>query len=235
MHKTNLIVLAHAGGHIRAYNFLTPLLSGKFNLIALEYPGRGDRAGENLIDDIHLLTEDIYQQAQKQGAFNGPVAIFGHSMGAMVGMLLSRKVGEQLGKYPQCLIASGTEGPSIGDTHIIHHLPSDEFWHEMAKDGGIADEILNDQGLKEYFEPIFRADAAVTERYQQGSLSPIPMPITVFVGDNDTHADKTSAQSWQKETTMPLSIQEFPGGHFFPFEQHQVIAQAITTAIISTV
>ncbi|XLS29488.1 thioesterase II family protein [Flavobacteriaceae bacterium M23B6Z8] len=228
--KVNLFVLPHAGGHSHSYQGFEKFIASNIKIIPLEYPGRGTRAGESLIGEIHALVDDIFEQIKNR--ISSPFAIYGHSMGALVGILLVHKIIENTQRYPLHFFASGACGPTVKDKSEIYHLNSNDFWAELANQGGIAKEILKDQDLKNYLEPILRNDAKVTELYHHDAdYSMKSIPITVFMGSDDQIAPANQAISWQKETTLPITIFEFKGGHFFIFDEIQKITRIFNEKI----
>lgn len=228
--KVNLFVLPHAGGHSHSYQIFENFISDSIRLIPLEYPGRGTRVKEPLIGEMHALVENIFDQLKND--LQVPFAIYGHSMGALVSLLLIHKIIKSLHKYPLHLFVSGACGPTVKDKSEIYHLNSKDFWNKLAEQGGISEEILKDEELKKYLEPILRNDSKVTEFY---SHKPNPksksIPITILAGSADSIAPVDEVLSWQKETQIPTIIYKFEGGHFFIFDEIESIAAIFNKTI----
>jgi len=61
------------------------------NLKPIELPGRGKRIKEPLLTNLDLMTEDVLRTLQDDGLIQ-PYAIFGHSMGAYLGYLVTQRL-----------------------------------------------------------------------------------------------------------------------------------------------
>lgn len=238
----SLIVLPHAGGNARSYEFLKKFVDVDVEVVLVEYPGRGARSREPLVDDMNRLVDDVYRQIK--GIWSrGPYVVLGHSMGANVGMLLIRKILSlhylNRNALPVQLFASGVTGPSaLPARHIADEPDSDVFWKMFAGDGGVDQAILDCPELRDYLEPIFRNDCRAFEKFARcAKPKPLRLPITVLTGTRDVHyaAREVVEETWQRETALPVESHEFEGGHFFLWEHPQayasIISETISTAL----
>ncbi len=93
-----------------SFNTITPRLK-HLEVIPLELPGRGRRMHEELLKDFDLAAKDLYGQVVPK--LNGaPFLIYGHSMGAYLGLRVTRML-EEAGHPPAYLIVSGNPGPGV--------------------------------------------------------------------------------------------------------------------------
>lgn len=217
-----VIAFPFAGGNKYSYNFLNSFLA-PFNISmeVFEYSGRGDRINESLCDSIDSIVKDLLPRVLKRITEEDDYIIYGHSMGALVGYLINCKIEELSFKNPLRLIVSGRKSPSTEREQKISQLLSDEFWIELIKLGGIPDEI--EKLLRDFFEPILRADFQVVENYTHKTDVPLKIPIDVLYG-NEELENESDFQNWKKETTNIVELKEFNGNHFFIYEHAQDIA-----------
>ena len=183
---------------------------------------------EPLVSDSETMVNDLYNQIKKNTEL-GDYAIYGHSMGGLIGYLLTRKLIENNHRPPVHLFITGTSGPSSASRSAKnrHLLPKDEFIQELKELDGIPDEILQNEELLSYIEPILRADFKTCETYQYGNFSPLNIPFTVITGtDEDMSAE--DIQLWQKETETEIDFRQIPGKHFFIFKYPRVIVDIIS-------
>ncbi|MES2731618.1 MAG: thioesterase domain-containing protein [Bacteroidota bacterium] len=231
MEKINLFCLPFAGGNKYSYRKYEEKSPPFINLIPLEYPGRGSRVQEPLLGDVTELLDDLYQQI-KSRVDRGSYAIYGHSMGGLMACLLARKVIENGHSSPLHLFITGTTGPSAlsRKDKKRHLLGKKEFMEEVKSLNGTLEDILQNEELLEYLEPILRADFKVIESYNHTEIPPLDIAITVITG---TQEDMTMEDIylWQKETSAAVNFIRMPGNHFFinqyPFEIIQVIARKL--------
>ncbi len=80
--RTRLLCFPHAGGSASYFFPLSSALAPEFDVYAVQYPGRQDRYTEALIDDIDDMADQAYEALEP--LIDAPVALFGHSMGAVL-------------------------------------------------------------------------------------------------------------------------------------------------------
>ena len=86
-----LFLLAHAGGFAQAYRLAFKGLAGSFELIGLDLPGHGTRLGEPLLDNLRDMVADLGPRLEDElkARPGRPYAIFGHSLGGLLGYLIT--------------------------------------------------------------------------------------------------------------------------------------------------
>src|SRR5689334_19306023 len=134
--KVNLFCIPFAGGNKYSYREVIEFTDERFNLLRLELPGRGTRVGERLLKNIHEITDDIFEQLKDQ--LIAPYAIYGHSLGALLSYLVTKKIIERNLNAPIHLFVSGGKSPSvrISNQEAIHVLPRKEFLKKLLEYGG---------------------------------------------------------------------------------------------------
>ncbi|MBC8757073.1 thioesterase [Kordia sp. YSTF-M3] len=227
----NLVCLHFAGGNKYSYTPLEAFLDRNIKLITLELPGRGRRFQEPLLTNVNEVVNDLFEQLKNN--VTKPYAIFGHSMGAILTHLLTRKIVESEFANPIHLFVSGARAPKIKRLPPFYHdLPKDEFVDKIRKMGGCPEEILADDELMALFEPPLRADFKAIETYEYKKQEPLKIPLTVFIGNKDK-VTWEEAKAWQDESTHTIDIKEFEGNHFFIF-QHKKEITALFNYYIKT-
>lgn len=229
--KTNVFFLPFAGGGRHSYQNFMKAVPNNINIIPIELPGRGARYKEPLLENIHDLTYDVFEQI-KDSVVNSPYAIYGHSMGSLIGFLLTRKILANNLPPPLHLFVSGRRAPSViyDKPHLTHLLNTQEFIEKVRSLGGCPDEILMDKSIMDFFEPILRADFKAVDTYVYQPTEPFNVPITVMIALNDkvTHSE---AIQWQSETKKNIILKKFPGNHFFIFDYEIQILNIIYNAL----
>jgi surfactin synthase thioesterase subunit len=229
MARMNLFVFPHAGGNKHSYYLFKRYLPPDINLIYYELPGRGTRINESLVRNIHQLIDDIY--AFVQDKLISPYAIFGHSLGSMLAYLITQRIIQQKKTIPKHLFLSGRGGPSMKENELRYNLPRKEFQEMLKSIGGMPEEILQDEDLMEFFDPILRADFEALEKYEYSpSDRKFNIPLSVFLGrEDETTLDQ--ALLWQHETELPIEITFYDGGHFFIFDNAEMICSSIASQL----
>ncbi|MBC9909496.1 thioesterase II family protein [Chitinophaga varians] len=231
MEKINLFCLPFAGGSKYSYRLYEEHLPSFLNLIPLEYPGRGTRMSEPLKEDIRQLVHDLYLQVEHK-LDRAPYAIYGHSMGGLLCYLLARKIREEGRMPPVHLFITGTSGPAaLSRTEKKRHLlDKKSFIEEIRNLNGSPDEILQNDELLDFIEPILRADFKVSENYAHTRQEPLDIPVTVITGTREDMKPE-DIRLWQQEARNPVDFRRMPGHHFFifkyPYEIVSIIAKKL--------
>ncbi|MEL7003524.1 MAG: alpha/beta fold hydrolase [Bacteroidota bacterium] len=229
MKEVTLFCLPFAGGSRYSYRELAKLATHNIQVTPIEIPGRGSRINEPLLDDCISVVDDIFHQIKDE--LDTPYAIYGHSMGTLLGYVLVQRILQEQVRRPICLFFSGGPGPSSrGYRPDYHDLPADQFFEKIKQLGGIPDEIAKDRKLLAYFEPVLRADFKVTETYNYIQTRPFDIPIVVMIGTEED-ITKEQALSWQLETTYELEFYQFQGGHFFLYDHTFNIMKLISSRL----
>lgn len=231
MGTVDLFCLPFAGGNKYSYRLYEEKSPPYLKVIPLEYPGRGARSREPLLTDMNALVYDLYKSMRS--GIKGEYAIYGHSMGALVAYLLARKLEENGDPVPLHLFITGTTGPSayVREERRRHLLSKEAFVEELKSMDGCPEEILRNEEMLNYFEPILRADFKAAETYEYKEANPLNIPVTVITG-TDEEMEKEDIYAWQKETTFKVDFRKMQGKHFFIFDYAGRIIEIISGKIL---
>jgi len=215
MISLNLYCLPYAGGNKYSYRKFEEAAPSFIKIVPLEYPGRGARMGEPLITDLNRIVNDLYNQVKKT-IDQKEYAIYGHSMGGLAACLLAKKLKAHKHTMPQHLFVTGTTAPSAPSRgeKKRHLLGKKEFIDEIKALDGSPQEILDNEELLNFFEPILRADFTATENYCYEENSQLDIPITVITGTEED-MKMEDVRLWQEETSLTVDFRQMPGKHFF--------------------
>ena len=215
MNKITVYFIPFAGGNRFSFREYVRSSPAPLNFIPLEYPGRGMRINEPLLTDTRAIVDDLYERI-KHEVEGKRYALFGHSMGALIAFLLARKLRNCGRDLPVHVFLTGTSGPSAlsREQKQRHLLDKDEFIAAVKEMGGLPDEILENEEMLEYFEPILRADFAAVETYRYVEEPPLKIRFTIVTGTEEDMSDE-DIDLWRKESGDPVKFHKLPGGHFF--------------------
>ncbi|MEO5561867.1 MAG: thioesterase domain-containing protein [Chitinophagaceae bacterium] len=232
MTTVTLLVLPFAGGNQSSYKKFSEAIPTNIKIKAIELPGRGSRYKEKLLTSLDDMVDDIYEQIGER--LISPYAIYGHSMGALLGYLFIKKVIEKNILPPVHFFVTGRGGPSYRyKSYDLYKLPSDHFIQCVELYGGFPRGVTNVRKWLPIFEPVLRADFQAVENYQYKETFPFDVPITAGIGIDDTITTK-QAESWKKETTSVFELVKFPGDHFFIFTELKKLLNIIDSKLLLT-
>jgi surfactin synthase thioesterase subunit len=207
-----LVCFPHAGGSAGAYVSWQLLMSAAVEVHAVQYPGRADRLDEDIIDDAATLVRRVLPHLIP--LFDRPVALFGHSMGALVAYEAARAL-EARGTAPVHLFVSGSRAADDRAGPWLSRLDDQALVGELAKMGGTEGELLADPEMRELIMPYVRGDIRLADNYRHEPYPPLSVPITSLVGDADHLVSPEQADRWAKLTSAPFGRRVLPGDHFY--------------------
>jgi medium-chain acyl-[acyl-carrier-protein] hydrolase len=232
--RIRLFCLPHAGGGSSAFHGWHAAFPSTVQVLPVLLPGREGRLSEPLIADFNQLLTAMEEALSTW--LDGPFAIFGHSMGALLAFEWARRL-EREGTHPMHLFVSGRRAPDCPHTGpLLTPLPDPEFLQVLADVyHGLPDEILQEKDLMDVILPVLRADLAVVESYAFSSGGPLTSPITAFAGADDETVSYNQLLGWGRHTTGRFKAGLLPGGHFFsPKHMIETIATALETSVTGT-
>lgn len=208
-----LICFPFGGGGAGIYRTWPRALPPSVEVLAIDLPGRERRLRERPFDQLGPLVAALTDAVAP--ALEPPFAIYGHSLGALVGFSFARELRRRALPGPVHLFVSGRRAPQIPERSPIHHLPDDEFLAQIRRLGGVPDEIAREPAIMGFFLPVLRADFTVAETATYTDEAPLPCPITAVGGVTDPRATPADLDGWRVHTGAAFTRELFPGGHFF--------------------
>ncbi|MEV6694613.1 alpha/beta fold hydrolase [Micromonospora sp. NPDC051196] len=224
-----LLCLPHAGGSATFFHPLARALASELDVIGVQYPGRQDRWGETPLDDLRTLADRVFEALATQPV--RPLVILGHSMGAVLGFEVARRVeaarpGTLLG-----LIASGRRSPTVHRDEDVHLRDNAGLLAEVRRLSGDELEVVADEDLLRMILPPLRADFCAVETYRLRPGDRLRAPITVLTGDRDPQVTLPEARAWAGLTDGGFAVRVFPGGHFYLQRQQEAVSAAVADSV----
>ncbi|MET7685486.1 thioesterase domain-containing protein [Streptomyces sp. NPDC005423] len=226
-----LYVFPHAGGSGLMFQDFAGRLPGHWDIRPQDAPGHGAGLGQPLISEGPLLVEHFLDRLSPQLASEqSPFAFFGHSMGALVAYELTRRLIARGGPLPVWLGLSACGAPSDGappDPVSLRGVGDTELRRRLALLGGTPPQVLDHPGLWSLFAPVIRADLELVANWHPAPPgTPLPVPVSVFAGEQDHAAPPHALAHWAAHCARFLGLRVFTGGHFYFREDPQPVALA---------
>jgi surfactin synthase thioesterase subunit len=225
-----LVCFPHAGGSASFYYPLARALSGRVDVLAVQYPGRQDRHHEPAATDLETLADRI---ADALGPWTDrPYALFGHSMGAIVGFETARRL-QAAGRAPAELFVSGRRAPSLDRADDLRPRTDAEVVAEIRALDGTGSSLLDDEETLRMILPALRADYGAVRRYRYRPGPALRCPVTAFTGDRDPKAEVADVDLWRDHTLGGFRMNVLPGGHFFLVDRQEDVVATIEERLLA--
>lgn len=231
--RVRLFCFPYAGGGASIYHAWAAALPADVELCAVKLPGRETRFRDPLFQDIGPLLDALVPVITAHA--NRPFAFFGHSMGALIGFELARRLAQAGAPQPQHLFVSGRRAPHRPNPEPpIAHLPDPEFLAELKRRYGTPNEAFNHPELVQLMLPTLRADCGLCERYAFTAQPQLALPITAFGGHGDNMVSADDVEAWRDRTTGPFAYHMLDGDHFFLHNTRDRIFATLVPALTAT-
>lgn len=226
--RVRVVCLPYAGGGATIFHAWDKLATD-IEVCAVQLPARQQRLKEPGITSVSTIVERLVEALASRPA--APLALYGHSFGALVAFELSRRLSAK-GSPPIALVVGARGAPQLPlPCAPIHGLSRDAFVQEIHDRYGTPLEVLQDPELSELILPPLRADMTALERYVFAPGSKLDVPITALRGTLDGAIGPAMMQSWADVTTHPLALREVHAGHFFVDTHRAWVQEKLVSAI----
>jgi surfactin synthase thioesterase subunit len=218
-----LFLLHHSGGSATLYQGWSRLLPVEVAVQSVQLPGRQERHREPAYMHIDPLVADL--TAVLAAEWDGrPYALFGHSMGALLGYRIAVEMARRGWPGPSLVAASGwaPSGIEPSTRELFASSSDEEIVAAMRALGSLPDQISDDVELLAFAVRAMRADAAACASYvDDGAV--LDCPIVAYAGRSDPLLVPAAMRSWASRTPQYLGCRELTGGHFFIYRHAGVI------------
>lgn len=220
MASTRLLCIPFAGGGSLVFRGWAAGLPSHVEAFAVQLPGREDRLKAPAFDSWQPMMEALTEAVTPLPKL--PTAVFGHSLGAVIGLELARWMQARQPGQLKHVFLSGRPWPggSTGERLALCGLSDDEFVRELDLHYGSLSTSMAHPDIREMTLPILRADLRLLDSYRYSQSPALDCPLTVFAGSGDPATPPQSLDGWRRETRGPFQLRMLDARHFF-LESHR--------------
>jgi surfactin synthase thioesterase subunit len=212
--RIRLFCFAHAGGGAAFFRSWRAALSPDVEVCPVTLPGRESRLGEPAATRIDQVVGPVTEALLP--FTDRPYAVFGHSMGSVVGYEVARRLQARAAREPLCLFVSGRRAPHLPARRpALHALPDRGLLDALAQLNGTPEDVLRHDDLVWLFLPTLRADFTLNETYAPLPGGTLRCPVSGLTGDADPQVDLDEMAGWRAVTSGTFTVRVFRGDHFY--------------------
>lgn len=225
--QLSLVCLPFAGSGAGFFREWKKLEVPGVRVCPIQLPGREERYSDSPFKDVAEAVAELTPQIVAEVGVRNPVALFGHSLGAVLAYEIARELGRIAHPGLRHLYVSGSPGPRSGRTERATGLPDEEFVAEVQRFAGYRHAAFDNPDLLEVLLPALRADVAMHENYRPTAGPPLTVPITALRGSRDELVSRAEAEQWADATEARFDYRELPGVHMYLTEDPERVLRIV--------
>ncbi|MES1956579.1 thioesterase II family protein [Salinisphaera hydrothermalis] len=229
--EVRLLCFPYGGAGASIYKGWERFLPETIELCAIQLPGRENRMSEGLIYDADLITERLWNEAP-QWLFDKPVAIFGHSMGAVLGYYLTCRLQatEPVNEVRRLFISAAKTPLQVARKDPLLTLSDDQFLKQVQELSDAAAPGARIQGWADCVR-LLRNDFTLCENAVQQHSAPLSVPMTVLYSEDDLLVSPDECERWSLFSKHPTNTFAVSGSHLFLKKTPSLIVKIISSQL----
>ena len=230
--RFRLFCFPYAGGSSAIFRSWSRVIHRDIEVVPVVLPGREIRLREPSFTQLEPLVEALTREIFS--LLDRPFAFLGHSMGALIGYELARRLRSERSLETDHLFISGRRAPQLPERDPeIHTLPDAEFVAELQRLNGTPKEALEHAELMELLIPMLRADFSICRTYNFVPGPQLKCSITAIGGTKDDTATQAKLEGWCELTTGRCRVRMLEGDHFFINQKRDEIIRIVEQSLLA--
>ncbi|NEQ95287.1 MAG: acyltransferase domain-containing protein [Cyanothece sp. SIO2G6] len=210
-----LFCLPELGGSAFLFRNWSDQLPPQIEVVPIELPGRGEDESEQPFTSFLPVVQTLAQVLQPY--LDKPFAIWGQSLGALVGFELIHLWRQQYGIEPVHLFVGGAWPPVklLSRLQDMRSKSIDEMLGRFLSILDIPPDLAKNQSLATLVETRLRNDIPLLLSYEQyySNDQLLNCPISTFGGLQDREVSEAELSHWQSYTRSQFVLKMVPGDH----------------------
>lgn len=207
-----IVCLPHAGGTAGYFRGLGAVLVPDIEVLAAQYPGRQDRLAEPMVHDLRGYARAVVAAVGQLDAV--PLALFGHSMGALIAYEMAARYRSQLPDLTAVFVSAQRPPTNVrtGDYGLTDDAKIIEYVSAL---GGPGAPLFASPDFAELILPSVRNDLRAVANHRQQPADPIGCQIVALAGEQDPGTAGVELDGWAELSAEGCRAVRFPGDHFY--------------------
>ncbi|MBA3773942.1 MAG: SDR family NAD(P)-dependent oxidoreductase [Ramlibacter sp.] len=219
-----VLTFPFVGGGATVFNSWPDDMGSAFEIMAVQYPGRGNRVDETPIDDMPTLVKAIAENILPY--LDRGFAIYGHCMGSLIAYEVAHYLQTHFDETPLKLVIAGWPAPplvqkyvegleGIEGNYMLENVTDDDVLNVLTRNRLIAPELVADRQRMAPLMPGMRAELKMLGLYRHTARERLRCPVTCLLGTEDSLFNAAQLRSWRDVTSGAFSFVQVPGEHLF--------------------
>ncbi|MDG9720159.1 thioesterase II family protein [Streptomyces sp. DH24] len=209
---------AHSAEGVSAFDDWAAHVGPGVEPVPVHMPGSPGRRTEPRVTTHEALLAEVLPRFADPNP--GPYVLYGHGLGAMIALTVTRALHEA-GLPGPALLAVGAYSPPHAPAELTdaRGATDAELLHVLSGAGAVPP--TSDEGIwLRTMLPVLRADLELAQSLDEAARRPSPAgplttPVLVVASRENPLAPPSTADSWRQWTVGPIWLRTVPGHHFF--------------------
>ena len=225
--RLRLLCFPYAAGSASTYRFLARVLPDTLlealEIWAVEYPGHGERSGEAPYSAFPALADGLTDAVAP--LFTPETALFGYSLGAMLGFEVARRLRDHTGEGPSALFVAACGAPQLTIAGPDVASSPEALAAYLGQQAAVTADAREIAQCWPWFQAVF----GLRRTYCYPSGQPLACPITAFGGADDDDVSEEALRGWREQTTLRGSFSY----HLLPGQRHLFLKQPLFLRLLT--
>ena len=202
------------------------------DVLAVQLPGRENRAGEAPYQDMNQLVSDLAKVIRPW--LDKPFYLMGHSFGGIVAFELIHYLKEHFDIETEHLIITGTIAPQL--TKVWRQRDSISRTAELSYSEEKLLSLLtyiDDVDFLKRILPVMRKDMPLIMSYHYWQRARLAASIAAFAAEEDEVVLVEEVKAWQEQTGETFTLEVVSGDHWFLSRNRERVAQRLQAIVAS--
>ena len=232
--SVRLFCLPSAGSGASSYRDWCNELPAHIEVLPIQPPGREDRFAEDPLRRMDEMVESLIDSLRPFMS-DLPFAFFGHSLGAIVALEVTRGLARRQDPLPCHVIISARPAPHLPLRRVpVAQLSPEELREWLRAVHGTSEIVLQSSEMMDLILPAMQADLEIDDRYRSTPDPVLACPLTVLGGLRDEEATPQELKEWSCYTSHSFTLRLVEGDHFFPFNEFRPSALTAVEEVLRT-
>lgn len=225
--QIQLFLLPYAGGSSFSFMKMLRHLDSRIESVTIEYPGRGGRKNEAIINDYNSFLYDVVSQIKSRRKEDLYFSILGYSMGSALAFDICSENLIEENIYHAFFCA---EGSLLADNLARKYasLSDEDFKKSIYQLGGLDNRLLEDEESLNAYLHLIKCDHEVLGQYvYRGNMADCNSSI-IYSSEDPTCIDM---DDWEKIISGNVNYYEVGNNHFFLNQEYKKLASIINAVL----
>ncbi|MEZ0069931.1 surfactin synthase thioesterase subunit [Streptacidiphilus sp. MAP12-20] len=215
--SVRLHCFAHSGGDVPIFDHWAANAGPGVEVVPISLPGGGRRRSEPGVTTHEALLADVLPLFTDP--LPGPYVLYGHGLGAIVALTVTRALHEAGLPGPALLAVGACPPPHVPELPDARRATDAELLYFLGGRGAVPPN--SDEGIfLRAMLPVLRADLELAQALEEAArkpatAGPLTTPVLVVASQGNPLAPPTIADGWRQWTEGPSWLRTVPGHHFF--------------------